>query len=159
MEQEERSFFLHSGMFTLLQILDENNTPAWGKMNSGQMVEHLTDFFNVSVEKIVFPLLTPEEHLPKYREFLYSDKQFRENTKAPTSVIGDEPLAMRTASLREAKQYLQKTVEEFFEFFKLREGCQTMHPAFGLLNFDEWIMLHYKHVTHHFRQFGLMNNN
>ncbi|TXH28993.1 MAG: DUF1569 domain-containing protein, partial [Cyclobacteriaceae bacterium] len=33
---------------------------------------------------------------------------------------------------------------------------KTTHPVFGALNFDEWILLHYKHVTHHSRQFGLI---
>jgi len=32
----------------------------------------------------------------------------------------------------------------------------TLHPVFGELNFEEWILLHYKHVTHHLKQFGLI---
>lgn len=29
-------------------------------------------------------------------------------------------------------------------------------PVLGDLNFEEWIMLHYKHVMHHAKQFGLI---
>jgi tRNA A58 N-methylase Trm61 len=47
-------------------------------MNVQQMVEHVTDFFKVSFDHIKFDLVTPEEHLPKYKEFLMSDKEFRE---------------------------------------------------------------------------------
>jgi hypothetical protein len=33
-----------------------------------------------------------------------------------------------------------------------------LHPAFGDLNFTEWVQLHHKHVTHHLKQFGLIEN-
>jgi hypothetical protein len=157
MEQNDRLAFIESGMFSTLQDLNETTLPKWGKMNAQQMVEHLNDFFSVSIEKITFPLSTPEEHLPGYRDFLYSDKIFRENTKAPAGVLGEEPLALRNADLAGASLQLQQTVKAFFEFFKERPRHKTMHPAFGMLNFDEWIMLHYKHVTHHLRQFHLQD--
>ncbi len=154
---EEKSAFLQNEMFGLMQSLSEQSQQLWGKMNAQQMVEHLTDFFNVSVEKIIFPLVTPEEHLPKYREFLYSNKEFKENTKAPAGVLGEEPLPLRTASLQSAKDQLKETVSYFFEYFKKEPAKKTMHPAFGMLNFDEWVMLHYKHVRHHLRQFGFIS--
>jgi oxepin-CoA hydrolase/3-oxo-5,6-dehydrosuberyl-CoA semialdehyde dehydrogenase len=143
-------------MFLLIQPISEQSKALWGKMNVQQMLEHLTDFFNVSVEKIIFPLVTPEEFLPKYRQFLYSEKKFKENTKAPEEVLGEEPLPLRSASLQEAKDKLQKTVEYFFHYFETNVDKKTMHPAFGQLNFEEWVLLHYKHVTHHLRQFKMM---
>ena len=32
----------------------------------------------------------------------------------------------------------------------------VLHPVFGELNFEEWALLHYKHVTHPLRRFGLL---
>ena len=125
-------------------------------MNAQQMTEHWTDFFNVSVEKIIFPLVTPPEHLARYREFLYSDKAFKENTKAPAEVLGEEPLPLRTATLQDAKDKLKKTVEYFFKYFNDEPEKVTLHPAFGMLLYSEWLMLHYKHVKHHLRQFNLI---
>jgi len=151
--QEEKILFIKTEMFLLITGLNEQVTPTWGKMNAHQMIEHLTDFFNVSVEKIVFPLMIPEEHLPKYRQFLYNETPFRENTKAPAGVLGDNPLPIRTATFTDAKNILQETVENFFLYFESHPGKTTMHPAFGMLTFDEWVMLHYKHVQHHLRQF------
>ncbi|HSN60374.1 MAG TPA: DUF1569 domain-containing protein [Ferruginibacter sp.] len=156
MNQEEKSAFIQAEMFLLLQNISEKQIPLWGKMNAQQMLEHLNDFFEVSIEKIIFPLVTPKEYLPKYREFLYSDKAFRENTKAPASVLGDDPLPVKTASIQAAKEKLQDTVHSFFEFFKTQPNNKTLHPVFGLLSFEEWIMLHYKHVMHHYRQFALI---
>lgn len=157
MNQEEKLAFIQIDMFLLLQNISEQQIPLWGKMNAQQMLEHLNDFFEVSIEKIIFPLVTPEEYLPKYREFLYSDKWFKENTKAPSSVLGDDPLPLRITSIMAAKDKLQETVHSFFEFFKTKPGTKTMHPVFGLLSFEEWVMLHYKHVMHHYRQFALIS--
>lgn len=148
--------FITEEYIPLVKNLQPGAMGKWGKMNGQQMVEHVSLFFLVSTEKLRFELAVPEEHLPKYREFLYSDKQFRENTKAPTSVLGEETLPIRFASMEEAVDKLKKSVDGFVEFFKNNPDKKTLHPAFGELNFDEWVLLHYKHVTHHLRQFGLM---
>ncbi len=155
MNQDKR-FFLESGIAAPLDNLLVDATANWGKMNAQQMLEHLADFFEVSTEKKVYGLVTPEEQLPLYKQFLYSDKVFRENTKAPVDIIGEEPVPVRTQSLQEAKQQLLQAINEFFIFFEANPTQKTMHPVFGLLSFEEWILLHYKHVTHHFRQFSLL---
>jgi len=153
---DARHSFLKTGMFTQLESLQDLPPALWGKMNLVQALDHIADFFDVSSGKINYGLVTPEEYLPKYKEFLFSDKQFRENTKAPGNIIGDEPSPARSADLRQAVSDLRRSVEDFFDFFDGHPGTKTVHPAFGPLDFEEWIILHHKHVTHHFRQFGLM---
>ena len=156
MNQEKLSF-LREGMFDVLGRLEPHSPARWGSMNAQQMMEHLADFFDVSYEKIIFPLSVPEEHLPKYKAFLWSDKEFRENTKAPANVLGDEPLPLRQASIKAAEDNLKQSVEKFVEWFNTNDGKTSMHPAFGVLNFEEWILLHHKHVIHHLKQFGILN--
>jgi len=153
MTKEEKASFLRITCFESINQLEATKQPHWGKMSTQQMLEHLNDFYEVSIQKLVFELAVPEDHLPKYKEFLYSDKPFRENTKAPETVLGDHPLPLRTASLDAAKAQLQLTVKQFFLFFETQPFKTTIHPAFGPLNFEEWIRLHYKHVSHHLRQF------
>ncbi|MEO6489552.1 MAG: DUF1569 domain-containing protein [Ferruginibacter sp.] len=150
--QEEKLFFIKNDLFSHLDKLSDANR-NWGKMSAQQMVEHLADFFNVSTEKIIFDLVTPEEHLPKYKEFLLSDKQFRENTKAPASVLGEDPLPLKYVSYGIAVDELRAAIDSFIEYFKNAPGKKTSHPVFGPLDFEEWVLLHYKHVTHHLRQF------
>ena len=101
-------------------------------------------------------LYIPEEHLPKYKEFLMSDKEFRENTKAPADLLGEEPKPVRFLSLDEATDHLRKSVNDFIEYFKNDSERLTTHPLFGPLNFDEWVRLHYKHAVHHLKQFSLL---
>lgn len=138
-----------------LRKLQSETAGNWGKMNAQQMAEHVGAFFLVSAGKIKFDLVTPAGHLPKFKEFLLSDKQFRENTKAPVTVIGEEAQPARFANMEEAIQKLEQAIAAFVDHFKDDPNKLTMHPVFGELNFEEWVLLHYKHVTHHLRQFGL----
>ncbi len=148
--------FITNKYVLLLKGLPADAIGRWGKMNAQQMVEHVSGFFKVSTEKLQFPLLTPVEHLPKFKEFLFSDKEFRENTKAPGSVVPENPLPVRKGSMTEAIAELQNEIVAFVDFFKNNSGRKTTHPVFGELNFEEWVLLHYKHVMHHLRQFELM---
>lgn len=154
--ENEKLHFIKEEMFLLLNNLSADAKAKWGKMNAQQMVEHVTGFFNISLEKLKFDIVTPEEHLPKYKEFLYSDKEFKENTKAPLSVLGEEPLPLHYPSLAIAMEKLQQAVQGFVNYFKNEPGKKTLHPVFGMLNFDEWVLLHYKHVIHHMKQFNLV---
>ncbi len=102
------------------------------------------------------PIAVPEDQVPLYRAFLFSDKQFRENTKAPKGVMPETPGACRFNSLEEALADLRKALDGFFNYFKDDTLKTTLHPAFGHLNFEEWLVLHEKHLRHHLRQFSLL---
>ena len=153
---EQKWNFISKEYTQLLKDLPGDAASKWGKMNGQQMVEHVAAFFEVSAGKIKFDLVTPVEHLPKYKEFLLSDKEFRENTKAHTSVISEEAQPLRYENMPEALENLQQSITAFEDYFLGDKLKTTLHPVFGELNFEEWVLLHYKHVTHHLRQFGLM---
>ncbi|MES1225262.1 MAG: DUF1569 domain-containing protein [Bacteroidota bacterium] len=151
---EAKLQFLRTGTIPLLKNLGADAKGKWGKMNGQQMVEHLSAFFKVSVNKIYFPLVTPVEHLPKYKEFLLSDKEFRENTKA--SILPEEPFPVRNANMQGAITELESSIDDFFNHYADDPNKKELHAVFGELNFEEWVQLHHKHVTHHFKQFGLL---
>lgn len=152
----EKLSFLQLGMFSVLENLQANSKAKWGVMQAQEMLEHLADIFDVSSARLHFNLAVPAEHLPKYREFLLSEKPFRENTKAPANVLGEKPLPLRTASVSEALQKLKTAVNNFVIYFEENGDAKTLHPAFGMLNYEEWVQLHHKHVVHHLKQFGLL---
>ncbi len=155
MDQEKFSFVTKE-CIVLFNSLQADTIAKWGKMNAQQMVEHVATVYIISTGKIKAVLTTPGEHLPKYLEFLHSDKQFKENTKAPETMLGEQALPLRYATMDEAKQKLAEAIAYFESYFTSNEGVKTMHPVFGELNYAEWVLMHYKHVTHHLRQFGLM---
>jgi len=153
MLNETKRQFLETEFIPLISHIDRLSSPRWGKMNAQQMVEHVSGFFRLSTKKLAFPLITPHEQLAKYYAFLMSEKEFRENTKAP--VLPDEPLPHRYATMDEAIADLEEQVKSFFDYFRDDAAIKTLHPVFGELNFEEWVQLHYKHVKHHLKQFGI----
>lgn len=146
--------FIKNDLVELLNNVSPDTMGKWGKMNAQQMVEHLTDFFDASAGKMHQEIITPEEHLPKYKEFLLSEKPFRENTKAPVNLVPEEPVACKQKDMATAISLLRNSINNFFLFFENNPSQTTIHPVFGQLNYEEWIQLHYKHVMHHLRQFG-----
>ena len=74
---QQKLAFISTQLVPLLKKLPAAAPNKWGKMDAQQMVEHVSGFFRVSTNKLHFPLVTPEEQLPKFKAFLYSDKEFR----------------------------------------------------------------------------------
>ena len=153
----EMQQFLKEEFIPRMRMLQADAKPGWGKMNAQQMAEHMLDFFMVSTGKKQFPLVSPPEHMPKLQAFLRSEKQFRENTKAPETILGEEPTPVRFESLIQALDELEIEVQYFFHLHEQQPGLTAVHPVFGELGFDDWVRLHYKHVTHHLRQFALLS--
>ena len=102
----EKKAFLRHQFVDFFSDVKGKEIGKWGKMNSQQMIEHLSAFFKVSTGKIFFPLTTPIEHLPKYKDFLNSDKEFRENTKA--LVLPEEPLPLHYPTMQKALEDSKK---------------------------------------------------
>lgn len=152
---EEKLAFLQTGYIPLVSKINADTTVIWGKMNAQQMVEHVAAFFKISSGKLKFPLVTPIEHLPKYREFLFSDIPFKPNTKAPVQILTEETVPVQEPDMPTAINMLQKEVDDFIAHFKDDALKTEQHPVFGDLNFEEWVLLNHKHVVHHLKQFGV----
>ncbi|MDP5171374.1 MAG: DUF1569 domain-containing protein [Bacteroidia bacterium] len=147
--------FLTEEVPRLLETLTPNATRYWGKMSPQHMVEHVAGLFVLSTKpNHEQPIFIPEDKFSKAVAWLWTDKAFRQNTKAP--IMPDEPLPLRFADLAEAKEKFGISLNRFYEFFLPNIDLKVVHPAFGPLNGTEWQRFHYKHVQHHFRQFGLL---
>ena len=149
----EKENFLRTKFISLLQKLKNDTPPFWGKMNVQQMIEHFTDVMMVASGKIKLPLVTPADKLPRFREFMFSEKPFKENTKSP--VLAEEPAPLKKHTKEAAIGKLQEELIYFFEAFEKYPGLKTNNPVFGELDFDANIQLLYKHALHHLRQFGI----
>ena len=145
--------FLRSRLVPLLQRINPDRVPLWGKMSFHQMVEHMVDVVRVANGHITLSLVTPAERLPLYREFLMSEKPFKENTKSP--VLPEEPLPLRSRTIQAAIGRLQEELIDFFQAFEKNPALKTQHPVFGELDFNENVQCLYKHSQHHLKQFGV----
>jgi hypothetical protein len=151
----EKENFLRTKLIKYLQQLNPATPPRWGKMNVQQMIEHLGgDVTRVASGRLKFDeILVPAETLQRMRDFLMSDKAFKENTKNP--LLGEEPRPLRYKTVQAAIGALQQELIYFFEAFEKDHNLITRNPFFGDLNFDQNVQLLYKHSLHHLRQFGV----
>ena len=150
----EKENFIRTKLVSHLQKLKNDEPARWGKMNVQQMIEHFTDVMMVASGKIKLPILTPPDKLPRLREFMFSEKPFKENTKSP--VLSEEPAPLKKHTKEGAIGKLQEEVIHFFEAFEKDHNLVTRNPFFGDLNFEQNVQLLYKHALHHLRQFGVV---
>lgn len=142
-----------SGILDKLQI---EAKPNWGKLTPQYMVEHLSATIRYSNGKVRHNLLTPEKHLEKYRAVLFADEDFPKFFKSP--VFEKDLPKLNNANIAEAKHELIKEIEAFRTYFEKRPGIKEIHAIFGELNYEEWLIYHNKHFQHHFKQFNLLEN-
>lgn len=152
----EKENFLRTKFISLLQKIPAGTVPQWGKMNPQQMIEHFIDVVMVASGKIKLPIVTPPDKLGRIRDFMMSEKPFKENTKSP--VLAEEPVPVKKRTKEAAIGKLQEELIHFFEAFENDPSLITTNPVFGKLNFEENIQLMHKHALHHLRQFGVNVN-
>ena len=151
----EKENFLRTKLVAYLQRLDPSTPARWGRMNVQQMIEHYAgDGVRNASGKLKFDkILTPPENLERMREFMMSEKPFKENTKNP--LMGEEPPALHFKTVQGAIGALQQELIYFFEVFEKDSQLVTRNPFFGDLNFEQNVQLLYKHALHHLKQFGI----
>jgi hypothetical protein len=154
MPAEQKARLLRKALVPLLQSIPSTTAPRWGKMNLQQMIEHLGDAVRMSSGRLPAPrLLTPVENLPRMRDFLFSDKPFKENT--PNPLLPDTPAPVRFSTFDAALDELELQLDYFFTVFDANPALETLNPFFGLLDFEGNVQLLHKHAAHHLRQFGV----
>ncbi|MFM2135031.1 MAG: hypothetical protein RL021_431 [Bacteroidota bacterium] len=145
--------FISVTFFEKLKTVPADTAPLWGKMSVQQMVEHLSDSVRYANGKDVqTEIVTPVERLQAVRDFLYSEKDFRPNTK--NSKMGEEPVPVRHPDLETAVGELADDVAAYAARFSTDPSHTERNPFFGDLDFEGWNRLLYKHFLHHLRQFG-----
>lgn len=153
MKDNFEDYFTH--VPTLLSKLKPDSKPQFGTMNILEMVEHLTIGLELSMSYKEYFIKTPEEQIPAFQRWLMTDKPFRPFSPMPKNF--EDFQAPDGQSLEAAKERLieklrlfKKTVEEDNKFW-------SVHESFGKLNAEQTRQLHFKHITHHFTQFGVLS--
>lgn len=151
----EKENFLRTKLVPLLQRIDPSTPPRWGKMSFHQMVEHFGgDAVRTASGRLKFDtIVTAPEKLRSMREFMLSDKPFRENTRNP--LMNEVPAPPRYKTVQAAIGALQMELILFFEAFKENPQLVTRNPFFGDLDFEQNVQLLHKHALHHLKQFGV----
>jgi hypothetical protein len=139
---------------SILDTIDANVKPKWGKMNLQQMIEHFADSVREANGKVKRDIVTPEDKIVSYYNFLMSDKEFKPETKNPIMPV--EPSPVTNTNKEEAIAELRSELKDFVAFYQNNPDAKNAGPVFGHLNFEEWVQLLHKHAVHHLKQFGAM---
>ena len=153
MTAKDKAFFTKS--IALLKPLNKDQEPQWGSMTPQHMVEHLVGSCRISNGRARVPQMLADGDVQTRREFIFSDKPYARNISNPTAKIqGNAPL--RKESLSAAIDQLEDEMNAFFDFHDSNPNAVEMHPVFGLLDSNGWLIFQTKHMTHHLTQFGLL---
>ncbi len=154
MNEIEKAEFLRRRFIPLLEQIPSDMPAQWGKMTLQQMIEHFSDSVRIASGKTVHTnFVFPPDQLQRVREFMLSEKPFKENTVNP--LMPEAPAPVVNTSVEEAINELQKELSFFFSVFEKNNLQVTRSPFFGDLNYEQNVHLLHKHALHHLRQFGV----
>lgn len=129
--------------------LTPNHQALWGKMNVAQMMSHCR-----------LALASPLEATPQKQAFLgkilapfMKKRHLDANPLARNTPTAKRLIVVDTDVFEKEQAKLLYTLKQFYD--KGYVGLDgKVSPFFGALTGLEWSRLHYKHLQHHFTQFG-----
>ncbi len=120
----------------------------WGKMTIDQMLSHLADSCRMALGELATAHKPGPFHFAPLRKVVIYWLPWPKGAPTAPELIARKPTSVETekADLRALLQRLAA-----------QEETQTWpaHPAFGVLSHKDWGVLTYRHVDHHFKQFGV----
>ena len=139
---------------SLLQTLQPETPAHWGRLKAQNMIEHLTEAVEYTNGKRIANLATSADEAALQKQ-LKVNHDF-EIPRGAKGFLRDATENIRCDNLQTAVNELNCELDAFELYFKM-EGRTAIHPAFGPMNYQEWVIWHGKHFAHHFRQFNLLN--
>ncbi len=135
-----------------LEKLNHTTAPQWGKMNSAQMLAHLNIPYDMENGKKnpKTPGLFGKLMLKLFvKNIVVGEKPYPKNSRtSPDFIVADERDFEKEKALFIAN--LKETEARGAAFYEGKESY-----AFGKLTANQWSIQFYKHLDHHFTQFGV----
>ncbi len=138
-------------IFNRLNKLNHTTKPQWGKMNVAQMLAHVNVTYDLTYGKIK----TDQSFFSKLIMKLFvkgivtSNKPYPKNSRTGADFIITNERDFETEK-NIFINYVTETQTKGTAYFEGKEN-----PAFGVLTAKEWSTQFYKHIDHHFTQFGV----
>ncbi len=148
-----QDFFLKK-VPNLVADLQPNKPALWGSMNASQMVDHLTAGTRIFMTQKEVEITVPKEKIPLAQEWLMTDANFKEGRRKPERYSEYESAEL--SDFEKLKTDFLSALQEFDRLTSTQHDFWTVHPSFGKLNAQQIRQLQFKHIRHHFQQFGLM---
>ena len=131
-----------------VQALTPSMQPRWGRMNAPQMMAHVTDQLRMTLGEIqTKPIASAFRFFPLNALMVYWAPWPKGAPTLPELIRRQpEPWGTEIADF-------DRVLEAFGR--RSQNDPWPQHPLFGRLSSRAWGVLGYRHVDHHFRQFGI----
>jgi hypothetical protein len=132
-----------------LDKLKPDAAPQWGRMSASQMVVHVVDALRMSTGELPIDGMKkrPIRFTPLKQLIIYGPPFPKSVPTAP------ELLVRQCGDFGTECANLKHMMDTFASIPPTTE--LPRHPAFGKLSRRAWGALTYKHIDHHFKQFGI----
>lgn len=139
-------------VLTRLNKLSNSSKPQWGKMNAAQMLAHLNVAYDLAYGK-TSPKVTNfmiKMILKLFvKNVVVGEKPYKRSLQtSPEFIISNERDFEKEKSLLISN--IKETETKGANYFEGKESA-----SFGVLTSKQWSNLFYKHIDHHFTQFGV----
>lgn len=137
-------------IYERLDRLVPDASRQWGSLSPSQMMEHLARVLEMAAGKSpAKQLLIGKAISWMFRREFLGEEPFKKGR--PTGV---EFLASDQPDFDSTRERLREMISEFYSLGE--DGTNgNVHRFFGPLTGKQWGETQYKHVDHHFRQFGV----
>ena len=131
-----------------LQRLSPESKPLWGRMNAPQMLAHLSKWMQMADGTLATAVMKRPLRYPLIKQFVIYWMPFPKGVPTAPELLCRDEFAWDT-------EYA--AVRRLILSFEKRDPKRPwpVHPAFGKLSSRAWGVLGYRHIEHHFRQFGI----
>jgi len=133
-----------------VENIHKDVVPVWGKMNAAQMFQHL----NKSIEF----LFTDEKVKRMFVGRIIGKAILKKALKEGVPITKNSPTAPNFVSNNSVNFEIEKDLflKRLYQFSNFTEADfeGKIHPFFGKMTGNQWNILIYKHLDHHFKQFN-----
>lgn len=136
-------------LLSRLERLKEESPARWGRFNATSMLAHVNDALRMPLGEVATePKRTPVRFFPLKQLFIYA-LPFPKGL--PTSPV----LLVRCdgAVFPDEVQTFQQVLDRLAH--RPDQTSWPSHPVFGTMSRRAWGVLGYRHIDHHFTQFGV----
>jgi hypothetical protein len=129
-----------------INLLNENSTAQWGKMNVSQMIKHCTQWDEMALGKRIYKQSFIGKLFGKMAlKDMMKDEPIKRNLPTVPSFKIKE-----NGNVEEEKSKLINSINEYASF----SNENFIHPFFGRMTKENTGIMVYKHVDHHLKQFN-----
>lgn len=131
-----------------MERLSPETKPRWGRMNAPQMLAHLTSWMQMAKGELKTRAMRVPFRYPPLKQLVIYWMPFPKGVPTAPELIsrGNADWAIEQSALRRHIQSFEKLDPKM---------VWPEHPAFGKMTTRAWGVLCYRHMDHHFRQFGI----